>query len=119
MRKNAKEQIFKIQSENRKSYNLRRRPPNKYKIGDLVAIKRTQYGPGLKLKRKYLGPYEVVKIKLNDTYDVKRASDSEGPKNTNNMIMNSRRIPSRMAELWETSFTTIWQPSLHKDEVQT
>ncbi|GBN29382.1 hypothetical protein AVEN_78157-1 [Araneus ventricosus] len=50
LRKHAKQQIFKIQEENRKTYNLRRREPKSYRVGDLVAIKRTQFGPNLKLK---------------------------------------------------------------------
>lgn len=76
---NAKEQISKIQAENCKTYNLRRRPPRKYAVGELVAIKRTQFGPGRKLRAKYLGPYSIKKIKPNDTYDVSKTGDHEGP----------------------------------------
>lgn len=72
----AKEQILKVQSENRKTYNLRRKIPVKYKVGDLVAIKRTQLGPGRKLRAKYLGPYAIEKVKLNDTYDVKKMGET-------------------------------------------
>lgn len=67
LRDEAKKQIEKVQQENRKQYNLRRRQPKKYQINDLVAIKRTQLGPGLKLRSNYLGPYRIVKIKPNDT----------------------------------------------------
>lgn len=59
VRAKPKEQISKIQSENCKTYNLRRRSPRKYVVGDLVAIKRTQFGPGRKLRAKYLGPYSI------------------------------------------------------------
>lgn len=38
--------------------------------------------PGRKLRAKYLGPYNVVKIKENDTYDVKRTNPGEGPGTT-------------------------------------
>lgn len=79
VRVKAKEQISKIQSENCKTYNLRRRPSRKYVVGDLVAIKRTQFGPGRKLQAKYLGPYSIKKVKPNDTYDVSRFGDHEGP----------------------------------------
>ncbi|GBM72808.1 hypothetical protein AVEN_96937-1, partial [Araneus ventricosus] len=41
LRKHAKQHFFKIQEENRKMYNLRRRKPKLYRVGDLVAIKRT------------------------------------------------------------------------------
>lgn len=78
----AKEQILKTQQENQRTYNLRRRNPMKYKEGDLVAIKRTQMVPGKKLKAKYLGPYRIIKVKGNDTYNVERAVDGEGPQKT-------------------------------------
>jgi len=45
----AKEQIIKVQEENRRTYNLKRKKPVKYKLGDLVAIKCVQLGPGRKL----------------------------------------------------------------------
>lgn len=61
--------------------NLRRREPNKYKINDLVAIKRVQLGPSKKLCAKYLGPYKIVKVKPNNSYDVKREIPGEGPMN--------------------------------------
>lgn len=79
LRSAAKKQIEKIQEENRKHYNLRRRNPHKYHLNDLVAIKRTQFGPGLKLKTNYLGPYRVSKVKPGDTYDVVREGLHEGP----------------------------------------
>ncbi|XP_035220759.1 uncharacterized protein LOC118193740, partial [Stegodyphus dumicola] len=72
LRKEAKEQIRKIQEENRKTYNRSRKLPRKYKINDMVAIKRAQLGPGIKLKSKFLGPYKITKVKPNDTYDVEK-----------------------------------------------
>lgn len=77
-----KERISIVQEENRMTYNLRRRKPAKYKIGDLVAIKRTQLGPGLKLMPKYLGPYKVIRIKGRDTYDVCKDGTQEGTMKT-------------------------------------
>lgn len=82
IRAESKKRILKVQEENRHQYNLRRRKPRSYQIGDLVAIKRTQFGPGLKLHRKYLGPYEVVKKKGLDRYDVLKVGDHEGPLRT-------------------------------------
>lgn len=75
----AKQQIVRIQKENKKTYDLRRRQPRKYNGGDLVAIKRTQHGPGLKLKPKFLGPYRVTRVKGSDTYDVQKSGYHEGP----------------------------------------
>ncbi|KYQ53493.1 hypothetical protein ALC60_00019, partial [Trachymyrmex zeteki] len=82
LRNQAKDQILKVQNENRRVYNLRRRAPNKYKVSDLVAIKRVQLGPGKKLCAKYLGPYKIVKVKPNNSYDVKRVQSGEGPMKT-------------------------------------
>ncbi|KYQ53535.1 hypothetical protein ALC60_00061, partial [Trachymyrmex zeteki] len=82
LRNRAKKQILKVQSENCKTYNLRRKPASKYNIDDLVAIKRTQLGSGRKLRAKYLSPYRIQKIKPNDTYDVIKVGEHEGPIHT-------------------------------------
>lgn len=58
-----------MQQENKKMYNLTRNSAIQYKPGDLVAIKRTQLGTSIKLHRKYLRPYEVLKVKPNERYD--------------------------------------------------
>ncbi|GFS87635.1 transposon Tf2-11 polyprotein [Trichonephila clavipes] len=50
----AKKNIETLQSENRKTYNRRRKKASLYKEGDLVAIQRTQFGAGLKLRPKFL-----------------------------------------------------------------
>ncbi|KAG7295050.1 hypothetical protein JYU34_022520 [Plutella xylostella] len=82
-REMAKIQIMKLQEENRRSYNKKRKESVKYGVGDLVAIKRTQFGTSMKLRAKYLGPYKVMKVKGKDRYDVQKAdSSAEGPNNT-------------------------------------
>ncbi|GFT04990.1 transposon Ty3-I Gag-Pol polyprotein [Trichonephila clavipes] len=62
LRNDAKKNIETLQSENRKTYNRRRKKASLYKEGDLVAIQRTQFGAGLKLRPKFLGPYKVTKL---------------------------------------------------------
>lgn len=79
LRRDAAKQIIKIQEENRKTYNKFRKEVRKYQIGDLVAIKRTQFGTGLKLHGEYLGPYSVINVKRNDRYDVEKIGQHEGP----------------------------------------
>ncbi|KAH8351200.1 hypothetical protein KR084_010546, partial [Drosophila pseudotakahashii] len=59
IRKEARENIQALQEENRRTFDLKRKDEKLYKVNDLVAIRRTQYGVGLKLKGKYLGPYKV------------------------------------------------------------
>ncbi|GBM51732.1 hypothetical protein AVEN_175303-1 [Araneus ventricosus] len=56
LRKDAKKNIETIQSENRKTCNKKRKKASEYKKGDLVAMQRTQFGVGLKLRPKFLGP---------------------------------------------------------------
>ncbi|XP_025834577.1 uncharacterized protein LOC112905755 [Agrilus planipennis] len=77
LREESKRQIQKVQDENTKRYNLRRKP-KLYKKGDLVAIKRTQFGPRLKLYPKYLASYEIIKDKSNERYDVLKVGHHEG-----------------------------------------
>lgn len=79
-RRKAKEHILQIQEENIRTFNRKRKESTKYKEGNLVAIKRTQFGVGMKLKPKYLGPYVITKVKGNDRYDVQKADPTaEGP----------------------------------------
>lgn len=59
LRQDAKENIQALQEENRRGFNLKRKKEREYKHNDLVVIKRTQYGVGLKLK---LGSYKIVKV---------------------------------------------------------
>lgn len=68
LRNQAKESIRQIQQENRQGFNKRRKPATSYNVGDLVAIKRTQAGLGLKFAPKYLGPYRILKVLRNDRY---------------------------------------------------
>ncbi|GFX70452.1 transposon Tf2-11 polyprotein [Trichonephila clavipes] len=79
LRREAKQNILKIQEENRRTYNRKRKEAHLYKKGDLVAIMRTQFGNQLKLRIKYFGPYQVTKVKPHDRYDVAKIGDHEGP----------------------------------------
>jgi Integrase core domain len=60
--------------------------------GDLVAIRRTQFGSGLKLSPKFLGPYEVVKVQGNDRYEVQKCGEHEGPAKTSSSADNMKRF---------------------------
>ncbi|GBO22891.1 Transposon Tf2-9 polyprotein [Araneus ventricosus] len=79
MRNDAKKNILKVQEENRRNYDKKRKKAHQYKVGDFVAIQRTQFGTGLKLRPKFYGPYEVIKVKMKDRYDVKKLGQHEGP----------------------------------------
>ncbi|GFW18652.1 retrovirus-related Pol polyprotein from transposon 17.6 [Trichonephila clavipes] len=74
----AKENILRLQDENKKQYNKHRKPAYTYKPGDTVAIQRTQFGTGLKLRPKYFGPYEVTKVNKHDRYEVQKIGQHEG-----------------------------------------
>ncbi|GFY31813.1 transposon Tf2-6 polyprotein [Trichonephila clavipes] len=81
LRNDAKKNIETLQSENRKTYNRRRKKASLYK-GDLVAIQRTQFGAGLKLRPKFLGPYKVTKVNSKDRYEVAKVGQHDGPNST-------------------------------------
>ncbi|GFY29638.1 transposon Tf2-6 polyprotein [Trichonephila clavipes] len=80
-KKRCKKNIETLQSENRKTYNRRRKKASLYK-GDLVAIQRTQFGAGLKLRPKFLGPYKVTKVNSKDRYEVEKVGQHDGPNST-------------------------------------
>ena len=82
LRKEAKKHIAKVLQENHKTCYMRRRYATKFKCNDLFAIKRTLFGPGLKLKPKFLGQYKITKPKPNNTYDVEKCSYFDGPMKT-------------------------------------
>lgn len=53
-----------------------------YDVGDLVAIKRTQFMPMSKLAQKYLGPYQIVSRRGLNRFEVTKIGDCEGPGRT-------------------------------------
>jgi len=67
LRNVAKHNILKIQAENQHYYiiSVIKRPEfiKRY----LVVIRRTQFAPGLKIKRKYLGSYHELEIMIDMT----------------------------------------------------
>jgi len=62
-RQTAREHIKKVQDENKKAFDLKQKQERVYQLNDLVAIKRTQYGVGLKLKGMFFGSYKIVAVK--------------------------------------------------------
>jgi hypothetical protein len=82
LREEAKRKIEEIQIENCRTYNKKRKSSLKYQVGDLVAIKRTQFAPCSKLLPKFLGPYRVTNRTGIDRYEVEKIGNHEGPKNT-------------------------------------
>ncbi|GFT16772.1 retrovirus-related Pol polyprotein from transposon 17.6 [Trichonephila clavipes] len=82
IREEAKRNILKMQEENCRNFNKKRKKAYQYEIGDIVAIQRKQFRTGLKLRPKFFGPYEVVKVKPKDRYDVRKIGLHEGPNTT-------------------------------------
>lgn len=83
LRAAARRSIERIQQENRRNYDRTRKPATIYAVGDVVFIKKTQFGVGQKLKSKFLGPYRVSAVLGNDRYGVDKVSaDTEGPLHT-------------------------------------
>lgn len=81
-RQEAKENILKIQQENCRQYNKKRKQARLYTLGELVAIERVQNEKGLKLRTKMLGPYEVTRVLRNNRYEVHKIGSNDGPVNT-------------------------------------
>ncbi|XP_076652416.1 uncharacterized protein LOC143358826 [Halictus rubicundus] len=79
IRATAQENIQKVQAENRKTLNKNRVEAKPYAVNDIVAMKRTQQGPGQKLATKFLGPYKIVRALRNERYVVEKIGDHEGP----------------------------------------
>lgn len=82
MRLIAKQNIERAQEQQRQYYDRKCKTSKQYRIGDIVAIERTQFGPGLKLKGKFLGPYSVVETIGRDRYRVRKIGVGEGPSQT-------------------------------------
>ena len=82
-REAAKERIERMQLENRRAYDRKRKEPTAHQVGDLVSILRTQGGGGLKIKFKFLGPYIITKCNQNERYEVRKVNRGvEGPRET-------------------------------------
>ncbi|XP_043661741.1 unconventional myosin-XVIIIa-like [Drosophila teissieri] len=72
-------EIQRAQESYKRNFDLKRKPEVAYKVGDLVAIRQTQFVAGKKLAGEYMGPYEVSTVKRNGRYEVRKAADFEGP----------------------------------------
>ncbi|GFY63856.1 pro-Pol polyprotein [Trichonephila inaurata madagascariensis] len=57
-----------------------------YKKGKPVAIKRTQFGTGLKLRPNFYGPYLVKTVKPHDRNEVEKVGQHEGPHLTSTAV---------------------------------
>ena len=90
MSQSAQENIAKIQQENCKTFNKNRKNEHEYKAGDLVAIKKTQFGTVIKLRPSYLGPYKITVKLEHGRYEVEKVGNSEGPNRTNTVAENMK-----------------------------
>lgn len=77
IREQASNTIKKNQDHNKNHFDMRHKPPRKYKVGDYVVLKNVVTTVGVNKKRlpKYRGPFEVAEVLHNDRYIVK---DVEG-----------------------------------------
>ncbi|GFT77406.1 transposon Tf2-6 polyprotein [Trichonephila clavipes] len=91
LRQDAKRNIQKIQAENKRTYDRKRKKAPRYQNGDLVAFQRTQFGSGLKLRLKFLGPYKVIEVKPRDRYNLERV---DSPR----VSMEEKKEPSTTAD---------------------
>lgn len=94
LRIQARDAIQKIQEQNRRNYNAKRKKARKYEVDDLVSIAKTQFATGAKVKPKNIGPYKITKIKANDRYNVEKIGCHEGPGQTSTAADNMKPWPS-------------------------
>lgn len=78
-RAQARAQIAKVQNENRRTFDAKRKEARTYKEDELVAIKRTQFVNGNKLAEQFFGPYRITKVKPNERFDVVKVGSHSGP----------------------------------------
>lgn len=82
LRDMVKRNILKQQQITRTQYDKKRKVATTYNIGNLVMIKRAQFGTGVKLRTKFFGPYRVITIHPNERYQVQKIGSHEGPQTT-------------------------------------
>lgn len=97
LRDEACKAIQKIQAENKRSYNKKRKLPNKYREGDVVAIQRIQGGPGLKFSTQFLGPYRQAYPAERSLHRRENRRRGRSPYNLNSGSHESMGKPSRSA----------------------
>lgn len=91
LREQAKQAIEKIQRENKRNFDRKRKETVGYKVGELVAIKRTQVAPGSKFCSKFLGPYEIARVLRGDRFIVTKIGEHEGPRTTSTYAENMKK----------------------------
>ena len=77
MRLEVKNAIIKAQQQYKRQYDKKRKPERGYSVGDLVAIRRTQFVAGRKLASEYIGPYAGVQVNRNGRYKVRKEGNAE------------------------------------------
>lgn len=81
---------MKEQENQRSCYNRKCKNPVVYRRGQLVAIKKTQFETGAKLKSKFLRPYAVIKVLNHNRYEVKKVGYGEGSRITTSSADNMK-----------------------------
>uniref|UniRef100_A0A182RMF4 Integrase catalytic domain-containing protein n=1 Tax=Anopheles funestus TaxID=62324 RepID=A0A182RMF4_ANOFN len=81
IRNNAKKAIEQAETGYKEQFDKKSIAEYGYQVGDLVAIKRTQFISGKKLANEFLGP-RITKVNRNGRYKVERAADFEAPRVT-------------------------------------
>lgn len=102
MRKEAAKKIVKVQKDNEKTVNHKRKAAREYEKGDFVVIRNFE-NTGGKLIPAYKGPYEVIKRLKNDRYviaDIERSQISQKP----------------YKSTWEAANMKPWRKSSEQDE---
>ena len=93
--------LAKLQQENKKTANRRRKKATSYEDGDLVAtnsfILYSTYAERtrLKLHPEFFGPYKIISVLRNDRYLVEKIGEHDGPHRTSTSADHMKKWPSK------------------------
>lgn len=79
-------------------------------------IKRTQFGSGLKIRPKNLGPYEVIKIKPNNRYDLIKIGIHEKSYNTSSSADNMQPWPEMSYQTFQIAMLQVANESIRNKQ---
>ncbi|UYV84469.1 hypothetical protein LAZ67_X002302 [Cordylochernes scorpioides] len=120
-RKAAKQEILKIQEENRNTFKKKRKKAFVYKEGDLVVIQKTQFATKSKLYPKYIGPYKGRNESLRTNSDSQLTAVAcsldykatllqvQNPMDTFKEMACYRSSPLTRKCAWRTTPSLVWE----------
>lgn len=73
----AKQNLLKMQEDNKKTYNRKCSIVSKHKRSDLVFTEQIQFGSKLQIETEIFRTYRINRVKCSDLYEILHVSDCE------------------------------------------